>query len=43
MYTVLEGNSISFIDKHMTYMSDNLQLKPKDYLSNLRLKTKVRR
>ena len=31
-----------FIEKHMTYMSNNLSITPEQYLSNLRLRTRIR-
>lgn len=35
--------STSFVDKHMLYLSERPKLSVQHYLSNLRLKTKLRR
>lgn len=40
-YTTAEVDQ-SFVDKHMTYLSNHPKLKPAEYLSNLRLMTKAR-
>lgn len=33
---------ISFCDKHFAYMSMHQDIQPRDYMNNLRLKTKIR-
>jgi hypothetical protein len=38
-----EDGSLLFIDKHMTYLCTHLSVKSDQYLSNLRLITKVRK
>ncbi|HEX7632911.1 MAG TPA: hypothetical protein VF401_01145 [Candidatus Saccharimonadales bacterium] len=35
-------SSISFVDKHMHYLSEHPKVNPQYYLSNLRLMTRVR-
>lgn len=35
-------NSISFVDKHKDYLMTHPSVNPTDYLSNLRLKTRLR-
>ncbi len=35
-------NDISFVDKHMRYLSELQNVNPQQYLSNLRLMTRVR-
>lgn len=35
-------NDISFVDKHMRYLSEHQNVNPQQYLSNLRLMTRVR-
>jgi hypothetical protein len=42
-YNPAAGGDISFTEKHCTYLSLNQNVKPTEYLSNLRLKTKLRR
>jgi hypothetical protein len=39
---IYPDHRISFGDKHMAYLKKNPQLNPEQYLSNLRLMTKVR-
>lgn len=34
--------NITFVDKHVNYLSEHPKLKPSEYLSNLRLMTKQR-
>lgn len=42
-YTPLHPDeNLSFVDKHLAYLSDHSKLKSQEYLSNLRLKTKTR-
>ncbi len=36
------GNKISFVEKHMAYLSEHPSTSPDMYLRNLRLKTKKR-
>jgi hypothetical protein len=42
-YTPSQEENMSFVDKHMAYLSDHPKLNVHEYLSNLRLKTKHRR
>lgn len=41
-YTYPDTGNISFIEWHIMYLCEHLQITPQDYLSNLRLKTKIR-
>ncbi|CAN5149673.1 hypothetical protein BH09PAT3_BH09PAT3_2380 [soil metagenome] len=41
-YTPQQDENLSFVDKHMGYLSDHPKLKPSEYLANLRLMTKAR-
>ncbi len=41
-YTALSSDELLFIDKHMNYMSNYPSLNYKQYLSNLKLKTKLK-
>lgn len=41
-YTPMDSEQ-SFVDKHMTYLSERPKLKASEYLANLRLMTKARR
>ena len=34
-------NTISFIDKHMTYLNTHPAINPSHYVSNLRLRTRI--
>jgi hypothetical protein len=36
------GNDMSFVEKHMRYLSAHQNVNPQQYLSNLRLMTRVR-
>lgn len=36
------GNRISFVDKHIKYLNDHRNVDPYQYLSNLRIMTRVR-
>jgi hypothetical protein len=36
------GNDMSFVEKHMHYLNTHQNVNPQQYLSNLRLMTKVR-
>lgn len=40
--TDFPDNVMPFVDKHMLYLSKHSELDPQHYLSNLRLKIKVR-
>lgn len=35
-------NLVSFVDKHMSYLRDHPSTDPRQYLSNLRLMTRIR-
>jgi hypothetical protein len=35
-------SEISFCDKHFDYMTTHQDIRPSDYMNNLRLKTKIR-
>lgn len=41
-YSSTMEERLSFIDTHMKYLSEHPKLDPEHYLSNLRLKTRVR-
>lgn len=41
-YTPHSENDISFTDKHFAYLSLHQNVKPEEYMSNLRLKTRAR-
>jgi hypothetical protein len=43
MYSPASEVEISFTDKHLTYLSAHPMVKPKEYMANLRLKTRLRR
>lgn len=36
-----DGDTLEFVEKHMTYLSKHLTLNPQHYLSNLRLMTRI--
>lgn len=38
-----EDNLISFVEKHMTYLDQHPAIDARNYLSNLRLMTRIRR
>lgn len=42
-YSSLDGDdgAVSFIDKHIVYLSTHPKAKPDEYMANLRLKTRV--
>lgn len=42
-YTPTQDENLSFIDKHIKYLSEHPKLKPSEYLANLRLMTKARK
>ena len=42
-YAAGDAPDTSFVDKHMLYLSEHPKLSTQHYLSNLRLKTKIRR
>jgi hypothetical protein len=41
-YTPTSDENMSFVDKHLMYLSEHPKLNPLEYMSNLRLKTKQR-
>lgn len=41
-YSTIDKDGISFVEKHMKYMSLYPNLNHKQYISNLKLKTKIR-
>lgn len=44
VYTTAEASESSiFVEKHMAYMSNNLNINPEDYLANLKLRTRLRK
>jgi len=44
VYTTAEQPESSvFVEKHVAYMSNNLNITPDQYLSNLRLRTRIRK
>jgi hypothetical protein len=40
--TLHPDNRISFVEKHMTYLNTHPMINPREYLSNLRLMTRLR-
>lgn len=36
------GNNISFVDKHMLYLVEHPKMDPRQYLSNLKLMTRIK-
>ena len=40
--TLHPDNQISFVEKHMTYLNIHPAINPREYLSNLRLMTRLR-
>jgi hypothetical protein len=42
MYSPAAGGQVPFVDKHMDYLSQHLSVNVEQYLSNLRLMTKIR-
>lgn len=44
IYTTLEESESSvFVHKHLSYLSNNLNITPEQYLSNLKLRTRIRK
>ncbi len=44
IYTTMEETESSvFVQKHMSYLSNNLNITPEQYLSNLKLRTRIRK
>jgi len=41
-YSAMQECDVTFTEKHYTYMSTHPSVKPNEYMSNLRLMTKVR-
>jgi hypothetical protein len=41
-YTPLQVEDMTFVDKHIAYISEHPKLNPTEYMANLRLKTKLR-
>jgi len=41
-FSVIEPDGVSFVDKHMKYLSEHPKLNYQHYLSNLKLITKLR-
>lgn len=41
-YVPTTKGEISFCDKHFAYMSMHQDIQPRDYMNNLRLKTRIR-
>jgi len=42
MYSTLDKNGLTFVDKHMNYMSQYPNLNHSQYVLNLKLMTKIR-
>lgn len=42
MYSVAEKDGMSFIDKHMRYMSQYPNLNHRQYIQNLKLMTRIK-
>jgi hypothetical protein len=42
-YTSMQDEDISFVEKHIAYLSEHPKIKTSEYLSNLRLRTKLRK
>jgi hypothetical protein len=41
-YSVHQADGITFVDKHLAYLSEHPKLNAREYLSNLRLMTKIK-
>lgn len=41
-YAATREELLSFVEKHMTYLSDHPKLNPEDYMRNLRLMTRLK-
>ncbi|MDL2341931.1 MAG: hypothetical protein QFB87_02555 [Patescibacteria group bacterium] len=41
-YAATREDMMTFVEKHMTYLSDHPKLNPEDYLRNLRLMTRLK-
>jgi hypothetical protein len=42
-YTLVASNGSQFVNKHMTYMANHLQMDHSQYVSNVKLMTKLRK
>lgn len=42
-FTPLQNQALSFVDRHMKYLSEHPKLDPKHYLANIRLMTRLKR
>lgn len=42
-FTPMQNQALSFVDRHMKYLSEHPKLNPSHYLANLRLMTRLKR
>jgi hypothetical protein len=42
VYSIIEGEMVSFIDKHTSYLQGHPKVNPQQYLTNLRTMIKIR-
>ena len=42
MYSASTLDDVTFVDKHMKYLADHPKLNPQQYLSNIRLMTRIK-
>ena len=42
-FTPMQNQALSFVDRHMKYLSEHPKLNPNQYLTNLRLMTRLKR
>jgi hypothetical protein len=43
LFTPMQNQALSFVDRHMKYLSEHPKLNPTQYLTNLRLMTRLKR
>jgi len=43
LFTPMQNQALSFVDRHMKYLSEHPKLNPSQYLTNLRLMTRLKR
>lgn len=42
MYSAASADDVTFVEKHMKYLADHPKLNPQQYLSNVRLMTRIK-
>ena len=42
MYSAASVDDVTFVEKHMKYLADHPKLNPQQYLSNVRLMTRIK-